>query len=119
MNIGHQLGTAVREAVREHPPSGFWHQIGEVTIERVRTVVEELDPVRHEVWETRDDERTCAICGQLDGLVWPGNEGFMPPLHDHCRCTRAYHHTEFRHRLIEQWRDVAVTRTSWEWVHTT
>ena len=120
MNLGHQLGSAVRDAVRDEvqPPSrtGFWHEVGEVTIERVRTVVEALDPVRFEVWTTRDDERTCPICGQLDGTVWAEGEGFMPPVHDHCRCTRVYHHVEFRRRWVEEWRDVAATRITWEWV---
>lgn len=120
MNLGHQLGSVVRDAVREEmqPPSrsGFWHQVGERSIERVRTVVEDLDPVRYEFWNTSDDERTCPICGQLDGQVWVAGEGFVPPVHDHCRCTRAYHHVEFRRRYIEQWRDVAVTRTTWAWV---
>ena len=116
MNLGHQLGTVVREAVREQPATGFWHQVGQAAIEHVRTVVEQFDPVRHEVWITRDDERTCPICGQLDRLVWPEGDGFVPPLHDNCRCTRTYHHLEFRRRLVEAWQDVAVTRTSWEWV---
>ena len=119
MNLGHQLGSVVRDAVRDdmqpRSRSGFWHQIGHVSSERVRTVVEVLDPVRFEVWNTMDDERTCPICGQLDGTVWTAGAGFMPPVHDHCRCTRAYHHVEFRRRRIEEWRDVAVTRTTWEW----
>ena len=120
MNLGHAIGTVVREQVREATSAradalGFWHQIGQITIERVRTVVEELDPVRHEIWHTQTDERTCPICGQLNGRIWPEGEGFSPPVHDHCRCQRTYHHTEFRKRLIEQWRDVAVSRFSWEW----
>lgn len=118
MRLGHQLGSAVREAVRKDSSRGFWHDVGQVTIERVRTVVEQLDPVRFEVWETREDERTCPICGQLDGQVWPAGDGFMPPVHDHCRCSRTYHHVEFRRRHIEHWRDVAVRRTSWTWVRT-
>lgn len=119
MNLGHMIGSAVRDAVREPTtPTGFWHEIGTVAIERVRTVVEELDPVRYEVWSTRDDERTCPICGQLDGMTWQEGHGFVPPLHDHCRCTREFHHVEFRRRFIEQWRDVAVTRTTWEWIRT-
>lgn len=120
MNLGHTIGSAVRDQIREVVPvrshtAGYWHQIGKVTIERVRTVVEELDPLHHEIWLTQTDERTCPTCGQLDGRIWPEGEGFAPPAHDHCRCVRNYHHTVFRRRLIEQWRDIAVSRTSWEW----
>lgn len=116
MNLGHALGAAVREAVREPDhPRGYWHQIGSTTVERVRTMVQTLDPVRYEVWQTHADERTCPTCGALDSQVWPADDGFTPPIHDNCRCQRVYHHTEFRSRLIEQWQDVAVPRISWEW----
>ena len=116
MNLGHSIGSAVRDAVREQPARGFWHEVGSVSIERVRTVVERLDLIRYEAWETQDDERTCEICGPLDGTTWVAGEGFSPPIHDHCRCRREYHHTEFRRREIEAWRDIAVPRSSWEWV---
>lgn len=116
MNLGHTIGSAVLEQIREtHSPRGYWHQLGQITIERVRTVVEALDPVRYEVWRTQDDERTCPICGQLDGQIWPESEGFSPPAHDNCRCDRTYHHTEFRKRLIEQWQDIAIPHITWEW----
>lgn len=114
MNLAHEIGTRVREQIRE-TPGGTWQQVGRITIRRVREVVQALDPVRYEEWQTRHDERTCPICGQLDGLVWPAGEGFTPPAHDHCRCTRTYHHTRFRTRLIEQWRDTTVTTSTWEW----
>ncbi len=116
MNLGHHLGSAIREQVRNPETArGYWHQLGQVTIERVRVVVEQLDPVRYESWQTQSDERTCPVCGALDGQVWREDEGFMPPVHDNCRCQRVYHHTEFRKRFIEQWKDVAVPRISWEW----
>lgn len=116
MNLGHAIGSAVRDAVRKPEPArGYWHQLGQVTIERVRTAVEVLDPVRFEAWSTQADERTCPVCGALNGQVWPEGEGFSPPIHDHCRCARLYHHTEFRRRMVEQWQDIAVPRFSWEW----
>ena len=115
MNLGHVIGSHVRDAVREPTRAGYWHEMGSITIRRVREVVERLDPVRYEAWVTRDDERTCPICGQLDGRIWQQGEGFVPPVHDHCRCTRTYHHTEFRTRLVEQWRDIAVPTISREW----
>ena len=120
MNLGHQLGVAIRERVREPSPArsnaiGYWHQLGQLTYQRVRTVVEALDPVRYEMWHTQDDERTCPTCGQLNGRIWQEGEGFSPPVHDNCRCERVYHHTEFSRRLIEQWQDVAVPTFSWRW----
>ena len=83
MNLGHTIGTVVRDQVREATSArskslGVWHQVGQITIERVRTVVEELDPVRFEAWQTQEDERTCPICGQLDGLA--AGRG-TPPAH--------------------------------------
>ena len=91
MNLGHAIGSAVRDAVREpDTPKGFWHQLGQETVEWVRTTVAEYDPIRFEEFSTREDERTCPICGQLDGFVWQEGDGFYPPLHDHCRCTREY-----------------------------
>lgn len=115
MNLGHFIGTQVRDAVREETPGGYWQQLGSITIRRVREVVERYDPIRYEEWITQDDERTCPICGQLSGRIWPTGEGFTPPAHDNCRCRRQYHHTEFRIRYIEQWRDIAVPTFSWEW----
>lgn len=116
MILGHAIGTMVRDAVREpNSARGYWHQIGQITIERVRSVVMELDAVRYETWQTQSDERTCAICGQLHGKIWREGEGFSPPVHDYCRCERLYHHLEFRKRFIEQWQDVAVSRNAWEW----
>lgn len=119
MNLGHAIGTQVRDQVRDSSPArsnaGYWHQLGSIAIERVREVVEAYDPVRYEIWQTQDDERTCPICGQLDGEIWPAGEGFTPPIHDHCRCQRVYHHTEFRRRLVEQWRDIAVPQVTWVW----
>lgn len=119
MYLGHTIGSAVRERIREpDSPRGAWHQVGQITIERVRTVVEALDPVRHEVWLTQSDERTCPVCGQLNGKMWREGEGFSPPVHDHCRCERVYHHTEFRSRFVEQWQDIVVSRFAWEWRRT-
>lgn len=116
MNLGHTIGSRVRQQIRE-PDSrvGTWHRIGHIAMERVRTQVMELDLVRYESWQTRNDERTCPVCGQLNGVVWREGEGFSPPAHDNCRCQRAYHHTEFRKRLIDEWRDVAVPAFTWEW----
>lgn len=125
MNLGHTIGTVVRDQVREATSArskslGVWHQVGQITIERVRTVVEELDPVRFEAWQTQTDERTCPICGQLHGVVWQEDEGFTPPVHDHCRCERVYHHLEFNRRTVEEWQQQLrwKTRTEWEWKKT-
>lgn len=59
------------------------------------------------VWSTADDERTCEICGGLDGkrigidddfdfktkLIEPGIKR-VPPAHCHCRCTVLYEEIE-------------------------
>ncbi len=41
-------------------------------------------------WSTIEDEKTCPICGPLDGVAYPKNNGFWkkisPPVHFHCRC---------------------------------
>lgn len=94
---------------------GFWHQVGSTSVEWVREVVARYDPIRFEVWTTAADERTCPICGQLEGVVWSAGEGFMPPVHDHCRCQRRYHHTEFSVRWIEQWSQRTTYHSWWEW----
>jgi SPP1 gp7 family putative phage head morphogenesis protein len=60
------------------------------------------------VWCTADDERTCEICGALDGKSIGMNDNFefktklpkshgiarVPPAHPHCRCTTLYEETE-------------------------
>lgn len=59
------------------------------------------------VWCTADDERTCEICGSLDGkriamdddfdfktkLIEPGIKR-VPPAHPHCRCTVIFDEVE-------------------------
>lgn len=120
MNLGHTLGSAVRGAVRESVrqpdrPTGVWNAIGRVTITRVRDWIEEQDAIQIEVWATAEDERTCPVCAPLDGRQWPAGEGFHPPLHDHCRCRRLLHHLEYRSRLVEVWRDIAIHSTDWVW----
>lgn len=50
---------------------------------------------RHKVkqyeFTTTWDERTCPVCGRLDGKTFPLDEGKvglnMPPMHPNCRCT--------------------------------
>ncbi len=115
MNLGHAIGAQVRESLDDRRENGFWQQIGTSVIRQVREEIELLDAVRYEVWRTQEDERTCPICGQLDGEVLMAGEGYVPPLHDHCRCRRIYHHTEFRSRLVERWRDVPETTLAWVW----
>lgn len=121
MNLGQVIGSRVREAVREEPD---WklvgRQVGEWAIEWVRVTVEYFDPIRFEAWQTQTDERTCPICGQLHGVVWQEDEGFTPPVHDHCRCERVYHHLEFNRRTVEEWQQQLrwKTRTEWEWKKT-
>lgn len=96
MNLGQILGAAARASVP--PRSSIVSRFGQAAGEQTREVLEALVSVRYEIWQTAEDERTCPICGQLSGEIWPEGEGFAPPLHDHCRCQRAYHHTEFRKR---------------------
>lgn len=119
MNLGFTIGTAVADRIREEQERtrhlGFWHQIGQQSIVWVREIVEELDPIRYEVWNTREDERTCPICGRLDGLIQQEGEGFAPPLHDHCRCERVYHHIEFQKRISEHWQKHTIYTNTWEW----
>ena len=102
MNLGLIVGNAVREVVErqleETERQRSAARIGRALGQRTRAVIEVLEPIRYEVWRTANDERTCPICGQLHGVVWREGAGFEPPLHDHCRCQRLYHHTEFRHR---------------------
>jgi SPP1 gp7 family putative phage head morphogenesis protein len=50
------------------------------------------------VWITADDERTCPLCGAMDGEIIGYDEQFdgidgpidCPPLHPNCRCTLGY-----------------------------
>lgn len=52
-----------------------------------------IDPSSMKMWMTAQDERTCDICGPLDGEVveWNGvfSIGYETPgfVHPHCRCT--------------------------------
>lgn len=62
----------------------------------------------NKVWCTADDERTCEICGSLEGQSIEMNENFefkaklskahgmarVPPAHPHCRCTTLYEEDE-------------------------
>lgn len=62
----------------------------------------------NKVWCTADDERTCDICGALDGHSIEMNDNFefktklpkshgvarVPPAHPHCRCTTLYEESE-------------------------
>lgn len=50
-----------------------------------------LDPQTGKMWVTAKDERTCDICGPLDGEIVPWNGVFSigletPIVHPHCRC---------------------------------
>lgn len=51
------------------------------------------------VWVTADDERTCPVCGELDGrkiaMDAPFSNGkLLPPAHPSCRCAVAYEEIE-------------------------
>lgn len=124
MNLAQVIGTHVQDATRDAIDKARWgwvaNQIGQWTVEYVRVAIEYFDPVRFEEWHTQGDERTCPICGQLDGLVWEEGEGFTPPVHDHCRCQRLYHHVELNKRIVEEWQQQRrwETRTEWEWKRT-
>lgn len=37
-------------------------------------------------WKTHHDERTCDICGPLDGKIIPDEQPDDPPAHPNCRC---------------------------------
>lgn len=50
-----------------------------------------IDPQTGKMWVTAKDERTCDICGPLDGEIVPWNGVFSigletPIVHPHCRC---------------------------------
>lgn len=45
-----------------------------------------------EQWRTQFTEFTCARCAALDGALFRKGEGPRPPLHEHCRCRRVFHH---------------------------
>lgn len=69
----------------------------------VRVLVERLEGVAMERWQTRNDERTCPQCGGLDGQIWAWNEGEFPPAHNNCRCARVYARTEWSTRTESVW----------------
>tara|TARA_R100001143_G_scaffold62940_1_gene67667 strand:+ start:2386 stop:3240 length:855 start_codon:yes stop_codon:yes gene_type:complete len=60
-------------------------------------VAEENDDVIKGVqWVATLDDRTCPICGSLDGQVFDIKEGPRPPAHIRCRCTIVYITKSFR-----------------------
>lgn len=134
MNLGHQLGARLGASVRDtvNKPRGAqppppppnkpitWvaHELGQWTSRWVREVIAVHDPVFYEVWITAHDERTCPACGQLNGQVWQQGQGYHPPVHDNCRCARVYHHTEFRARYIERWREEHYFSSNIQWRRT-
>jgi SPP1 gp7 family putative phage head morphogenesis protein len=38
-------------------------------------------------WMTMGDERTCPVCGPLDGITFPAGKFPPQPAHPFCRCT--------------------------------
>lgn len=62
----------------------------------------------NKVWCTADDERTCDVCGALDGKSVEMDDNFefqtklpkskgmarVPPAHPHCRCTTLYEESD-------------------------
>lgn len=116
MNLGHSIGSRVQQSLREPIPSAvkLGQAIGTWVRVSVRDRILQHDIIRIEAWKTRADERTCPICGALDGVTWPEGEGFHPPAHDNCRCERVLKRLETRTREIEIWRDTAVWQ-SWAW----
>ncbi len=38
-------------------------------------------------WMAMNDERTCPVCGPLDGKIFPIDKFPQQPAHPHCRCT--------------------------------
>lgn len=115
MNLGQTIGQAAAGAIRQQQVRWVAHELGSWAIQYVREEVENLDPVFFTRWQTQDDERTCPICGQLNGNVWEKSVGWFPPVHDHCRCERVYDHVEFRIRKTEIWRAVPTWQTRTEW----
>ncbi len=43
--------------------------------------------IKNVQWVATLDNRTCPICGSLDGQVFKVDEGERPPIHPLCRCT--------------------------------
>jgi SPP1 gp7 family putative phage head morphogenesis protein len=54
---------------------------------RQATLRENADVVKGWVFVATLDNRTCPICGPLDGQEFPVGEGPIPPRHPNCRCT--------------------------------
>lgn len=115
MNLGNTIGQAAADAVREQQVRWVAHEIGSWAIQQVREYVAELNPTYYTRWQTADDERTCPICGQLEGMSWKQDDGYFPPVHDHCRCERVYDRTEFTVRYVETYRTQATYTTRTEW----
>lgn len=115
MNFGAAIGAAVREEVRDKEKQWIAHAIGSWAVEYVREYVEHLDATFFERWETHDDEHACPACGQLNGEVFEKGEGFIPPVHDFCRCQRVYDHVEYATRYTVHWRAVPVYQVNYEW----
>jgi len=54
---------------------------------REQTFAENSDVVKGATWVATLDDRTCPICGGLDGQTFDVGKGPRPPAHPNCRCT--------------------------------
>ncbi len=59
------------------------------------------DLVSKSVWHSALDGKVCPRCGNLDGQVFPIDEGPQPPLHLNCRCVRVGITKSFRELGID------------------
>jgi len=41
-------------------------------------------------WNTSNDEKVCAVCKPLNGVIMPLSQATIPPLHFGCRCKLAF-----------------------------
>jgi len=53
-------------------------------------------------WMTMGDERTCPVCGPLNGKIFPAEKFPQQPAHPFCRCTNLPDMNSFEFEKIEK-----------------
>lgn len=90
---------AIRGTKAASYTDGIWPGVGRNADAIVRTSLQHAatqareatwaansDIVRGVEWNATLEARTCAVCGALDGQIYPMDKGPRPPLHPNCRC---------------------------------
>lgn len=67
---------------------------------RLQTAKENADIIKGMRWGATLDQRTCLICGPLDGKVFPVDSQKAPPLHPNCRCVLS--------SVVKSWRELGI-----------